>query len=69
MLDPYLGIRGGYARFETRNELAAGVTLGLELWKTETVRLDLGADALVLFGTHAGAHATLAPALGLDVAF
>jgi hypothetical protein len=67
--DPYLGVRGGYARFEERNEIVTGITLGAEIFKTDTVRLDLGAQALVLFGTKAGAHVVLLPELGVDVAF
>jgi hypothetical protein len=66
--DPYLGLRGGYARFEGRNEFVTGISLGLEVFKTETLRLDLGAQSLVLLGK-AGAHVILLPELGVDVAF
>jgi len=68
-LDPYLGLRGGYARFEHRNEIVLGIAVGVELLKSETVRLDLGAQGLVLFGTSAGAHSAVVPTLGVDAAF
>ncbi|HEY3235766.1 MAG TPA: DUF4349 domain-containing protein [Polyangiaceae bacterium] len=68
-LNPYLGIRAGYSHFEGRNEVVAGGALGVEIFKTDTIRLDSGLQAHGLFGTKSGAHAVLLPELGIDVAF
>jgi hypothetical protein len=68
-LDPFLGLRAGYARFEGRNEILLGALLGIDIFKTETVRIDLTMHGSTLFGTSAGAHAVVSPGLGFDVAF
>jgi hypothetical protein len=68
-LDPFLGLRAGYARFEGRNEILLGALLGIDIFKTETVRIDLTVHGSTLFGTSAGAHAVVSPSLGFEVAF
>lgn len=68
-LNPYLGLRGGYSRLLGLSELALGAAVGVELYKTRSLLLDLGVQGLALFGTSHGAHAGFAPALGLNTAF
>jgi hypothetical protein len=66
-LNPYLGWRTGYARFDSRNEFALGGTLGLELVKTRFVSVDLAARAIGLLGH--SAHFALEPDLTVGFAF
>jgi hypothetical protein len=68
-LNPYLGLRAGYARLRGRNEMAAGGTLGLELFNTELASIELDARFLGMFGTSAGAHLGIEPALAANIAF
>jgi hypothetical protein len=68
-LSPFLGLSGGYARFEGRNELALGGALGLDIWKSEMCRVDVAADAGALLGSKAGPHLVMVPSVGVDVAF
>lgn len=68
-LNPYLGFRAGYARLLGRNEVAAGGTLGLEIFKADFFTLELDARFYGMFGTSAGAHLAVQPALGANVAF
>jgi hypothetical protein len=67
--NPYVGFRGGYARFLGNNEAAAGVTVGLEIFKTEMITVDAEIRAYGMFGSDAGAHLTMQPAIGANVAF
>jgi Domain of unknown function (DUF4349) len=66
-LNPYLGWRLGYARFEGKNEFALGGTLGVELVKTRYVGVDLGARGIGLLGH--SAHFAFEPDLTLSFAF
>ena len=66
-LNPYLGWRLGYARFEGRNEFALGGTLGIELVKTRIVSLDLAARGIGFVGH--SAHFALEPDLTFGFAF
>jgi hypothetical protein len=68
-MSPFLGLSGGYARFEGRDEMLLGAALGLDIFKSEMVRIDLSLDASAMFGTKAGAHMALLPSLGIDIAF
>lgn len=68
-LNPYLGLRAGYARLRGRNEVAAGGTLGLELFKSDLATIELDARFFGMFGTSAGAHLGIEPALGANIAF
>jgi hypothetical protein len=68
-MSPFLGLSGGYARFEGRDEMLVGGALGLDVFKSEMLRIDLGADVAALFGTKAGAHLAFVPSLGIDIAF
>jgi hypothetical protein len=68
-MSPFLGLSGGYARFEGRDELALGGALGLDIWKNELCRVDVAVDARALLGSKAGPHLVMLPSLGVDVAF
>ena len=66
-MNPYLGWRLGFARFEGANEFALGGTLGIELVKTRYVSVDLAARGIGLLG-HA-THFALEPDLTFGFAF
>jgi hypothetical protein len=66
-LNPYLGWRLGYARFEGKNEFALGATLGFELVKTRYVSVDLAARGIGLLGH--SAHFALEPDLTVSFVF
>lgn len=68
-LNPYLGLRGGYARFLGKNEGVGGVTLGVELFKSEFLLIDADLRLLGFFFGEPGAHAALQPTLGANFAF
>jgi hypothetical protein len=68
-LNPYVGLRGGYARFESKHEVLLGGMLGLELLKGEWYVLDADLRASALFGSDAGGHLGLEPSLGASIAF
>jgi hypothetical protein len=68
-LNPYLGWRAGYARFDQDDQALAGVTLGVELFKTKWLILDLEARNYFAFGGDRGGHYVLVPALAAGVAF
>jgi hypothetical protein len=67
--NPYLGFRAGYARFLSKDEIAAGGGVGVEVFKTEVINVDAEARILALFGSDAGVHLAVQPALGVNVAF
>ena len=69
VLNPYLGWRMGFAETEARGDFAVGAVVGLDLLKTKSVILDLHLRALGLFGNDLGAHALIAPGLGMSVSF
>jgi hypothetical protein len=66
-MNPYLGWRLGYARFEGANEFALGGTLGIELVKTRYVSLDLAIRGIGLLGH--SAHFALEPDLTFGFVF
>ncbi|MGC4070359.1 MAG: DUF4349 domain-containing protein [Polyangiaceae bacterium] len=67
--NPYIGIRGGYGRIEGSDQALIGGTLGLELYKSRFMTLDLDLRALGAFGDSVGSHVILQPALGANFAF
>ena len=67
-LNPYLGLRAGYARVSGANDLTAGATLGTEIWKNDYATIDADLRVLGLFGSD-GAEIGLQPTLGANVAF
>jgi hypothetical protein len=69
VLNPYLGLRGGYARFLSRNEIIAGGALGVEIFKRDWLTVDADVRAYALFASKAGGHLGLEPSLGASVAF
>jgi hypothetical protein len=68
-LNPYLGIRAGYGRFDRDNQALVGVTLGLELFKNRWFGLDVEARNYLAFFGDRGAHYVASPALAARVAF
>lgn len=68
-LNPYLGLRFGYARFLGHDEGVAGATLGLELYKSDFLTIDADVRLLGFFFGDPGAHAAVQPSLGANVAF
>lgn len=68
-LNPYLGWRVGYARFQTDDQAVLGATLGVELFKNRWFYLDLEARNYLVFGGERGAHYALTPALAASLAF
>ncbi|HVJ15165.1 MAG TPA: DUF4349 domain-containing protein [Polyangiaceae bacterium] len=68
-LNPYIGLRGGYARFLGKNEALLGGLLGLELVKGEWYIIDAEVRASALFGSDAGGHVGVEPSLGASIAF
>ena len=68
-LNPYLGLRVGYARFLSKNEIIAGGALGVELFKREWFLIDLDLRSYALFASSAGGHLGLEPSLGMSIAF
>jgi hypothetical protein len=67
--NPYLGLRAGYARFLSRNELLGGASVGVEIVKESWFMLDAEARAFAIFGSKAGGHLGVEPMLGASVAF
>ena len=68
-LNPYLGWRAGYARFDTNDQALLGVTLGLELYKNRWFGVDVEARNYLAFGGTRGGHYVFTPALSARIAF
>jgi hypothetical protein len=68
-LNPYVGLRGGYARIDGKNNALVAGTVGLELFRSKGFLLDLQARLHLFFGNSDGAHAGFQPTLGMNVAF
>jgi hypothetical protein len=68
-LNPYLGWRVGYARFDSDNQALIGATLGLELYKSRWFGVDAEARNYLIFGGPRGLHYGLEPAISASVAF
>jgi hypothetical protein len=68
-LNPYLGWRAGYARFDQDDQALVGATLGVELFKNKWLTLDLEARNYFAFGGERGGHYVLVPALAAGIAF
>ena len=66
-LNPYLGWRLGYARFEAHSGFAFAGAVGVELLKTRALSIDLAARLFGLIGR--SAHMAVQPAIGVNVAF
>ena len=68
-LNPYLGWRLGYARFDHDNQALVGATIGVELYKNNWFALDAEARNYVAFIGDRGAHYVLNPALSAAISF
>jgi hypothetical protein len=68
-LNPYLGWRAGYARFDHDNQALIGATLGLELYKNDWFSIDAEARNYLAFIGDRDPHYVLSPALSARIAF
>ena len=68
-LNPYFGIRAGYVRLLGEDAFAAGGALGVELYKTDIVLLDLQTRAYALIGPKGGIHGAVQPSLAFNVSY
>lgn len=68
-LNPYLGWRLGYARFDKDNQALLGATIGLELYKNDWLTVDAEARNYLAFIGDRGAHYLLNPALSAAISF
>jgi hypothetical protein len=66
-LNPYVGLRAGYARFLEQNELVLGGTVGIELVKLKYFTVDLDVRAQGFIGDDS--HFAVQPALQIGSAF
>ena len=67
-LNPYLGMRVGYARVLEYNDFVLTGVVGLELFKSKTFMIDLQGRVGGFFGKE-GTHVGIQPSLALNVAF
>lgn len=68
-LNPYLGFRGAYLHHQGLHEAAVGGTLGVELWRSELLLVDVQARGYAAFASKLGLHGLVEPGIGLSVAF
>ena len=69
-LNPFIGLRLGYARNLGADEMALGATLGIELLRAEVLTLEAQSRIYAFVGTEErGAHAVIEPALVASVAY
>jgi hypothetical protein len=68
-LNPYIGFRTGFARAPSQSLWPLGVTLGLDLVKTDAVLFAFEARTYALIGRKDGVDFGLEPALGLNIAY
>ncbi len=68
-LNPYIGLRLGYARLLADDAFVLGGTLGVELWKSKALSIDLEARAYGLLGTGDGTHALIQPGTAIHFAY
>jgi uncharacterized protein DUF4349 len=68
-LNPYLGLRVGYAETRKKGDFAAAGVLGLEVLKTKVLLIDLQMRLIAMLGNPDGPHGALQPSLGLGLQF
>jgi hypothetical protein len=68
-LNPYLGFRAGYGRFDGHHRALVGGTAGLELFKNRWFDLDLETRHYLAIGGELAPHYVLVPALSASMAF
>jgi len=68
-LNPHLGVRLGVSSMWGRVDLAAGVTVGLELVHLRALRIDAQVRAIGLLGNSAGPHLGLQSGITVAVGF
>ena len=68
-LNPYVGMRIGYARIEGSDEAVGAITTGVEIYKSELAVLELDLRGLAFFLGEESPHLGAQAALGAFVAF
>ncbi|MGZ3416395.1 MAG: DUF4349 domain-containing protein [Polyangiales bacterium] len=69
-LNPYVGLRVGYQHMLGKDEMVAGGTFGLEIYKTKVFRLDAAGRILGMFANkNVGGHIAVSPTISMHVAF
>jgi hypothetical protein len=68
-LNPFFGFRAGYARSAEHNQLALGGSLGVEIYRSVGVFVDLQTRVYAFIGPEDGAHVGVQPLLGVNVAY
>ena len=68
--NPYVGLRAGYGRIASKDELVLGGVVGVELFKTKAFLLDAQFRGIGMFlGKEESPHVGLQSSLGANVAF
>jgi hypothetical protein len=67
--NPYIGLRLGYARLLADDAFVLGGTLGVELYKSKAVAIDLEARAYGLLGLDDRTHALIQPGTAIHFAY
>ncbi|GAC1544448.1 MAG: hypothetical protein NVS3B10_31930 [Polyangiales bacterium] len=67
--NPYLGARVGYARILGENDAVATGVLGLEVYRSKNVMIDVQGRLHGFFGNPHGAHVGVQPSVGINLAF
>ncbi len=68
-LNPYFGFRAGYANLFGDDAVALGGSLGLELFRSELMFVEVQTRAYALAGTARGTQALVEPAIALHLAY
>lgn len=69
-LNPYVGLRIGYAHFLEKDEMTTAATVGVEIYKSKVFRLDANGRVIGFFGNKdVGGHIAVSPGLAMYVAF
>jgi hypothetical protein len=69
LLNPYLGLRAGYANLDGDDAVAIGGSLGLELVKTDFFFVDLQTRLYAVVATDQGTHVLFQPAVAFNFAY
>jgi hypothetical protein len=67
--NPYIGLRLGYARLLADDAFSLGATLGIELFKSDVVMVEVEARTYALFGLEDGTHALIQPGAAIHLAY
>jgi hypothetical protein len=68
-LNPYFGFRGGYAHSADHSQLVLGGSLGIEIFRSKSVFVDLQSRFHAFIGRPDGTHFGLQPFVGINFAY